>query len=375
MKNQEKMMHVNITAGMLASVATMVLAVLPVTASAQDLNALIAGAKAEGQLTVIGVSHDWCGYGALIQGFKDKYGLVVNELNPNAGSGEELATIKANIGNTGPQAPDVIDVGMVFGPTAMQEELLQPYKVKTWDSIPDAVKDPEGHWYGDYYGVLAFLVNKDVAKKSPTDWSDLRDPMYKKSISVPADPRTANNAILSIYAAGLATGAKSGADAARAGIEFYRQLNEIGNLVPTFGTAAAIAKGETPITTRWDFNGIIYNENFHGNPPIETIVPKVTVAGVYAQAISKYAPHPNAAKLWMEYLYSDEGQIGFLHGLCHPIRFDQMRKAGLITDEMITQLPPSGDNVMFPSLQDLIEVGKIVAENWTTSINANAWKN
>lgn len=112
-------MRVNTTAGLLASVATMALAVLPAAASAQDLNALVAGAKAEGQLTVIAVSHDWCGYRALIQGFKDKYGLVVNELNPNAGSGEELATIKANIGNTGPQAPDVIDVGMVFGPTAM----------------------------------------------------------------------------------------------------------------------------------------------------------------------------------------------------------------------------------------------------------------
>lgn len=363
-------MLVNRIVCLLASAATTALAVVPTASLAQDLDALVAAAKAEGQLTVIAVSHDWCGYGALIQGFKDKYGLVVNELNPNAGSGEELATIKANIGNKGPQAPDVIDIGAVFGPTGMEEDLLLPYKVKTWDSIPAAVKDKDGHWYGDYYGVLSFLVNKNVVKKSPADWADLRDPIYKKSVSVPADPRTANNAILSIYAAGLSTGAKPGADAAKAGIEFYRQLNEAGNLVPTFGTAAAIAKGEAPITTRWDFNGITYNEGFHGNPPIETIVPKtVTVAGVYAQAISKHAPHPNAAKLWMEYLYSDEGQIGFLNGLCHPIRFDHMRKTGVITDEMVAKLPPTGDNLVFPELQHLVEAGKVVAESWTTTIN------
>ena len=57
-----------------------------------------------------------------------------------------------------------------------------------------------------------------------------------------------------------------------------------------------------------------------GNPDVEVVVPKTgVVAGVYVQAISAYAPHPNAAKLWMEYLYSDEGQIGWLKGYCHPI--------------------------------------------------------
>ena len=48
------------------------------------------------------------------------------------------------------------------------------------------------------------------------------------------------------------------------------------------------------------------------------------VAGVYVQAISAFAPHPNAAKLWMEYLYSDEGQLGWLKGYCHPIRFNDL---------------------------------------------------
>ncbi len=145
-------------------------------ASAQSMDALIAAAKEEGQLTTIALPHDWCGYGALIEGFKQKYGIKINELNPDAGSGDEIEAIKANKGNKGPQAPDVIDVGLSFGPSAKKEELLMPYKVSTWSTIPEDQKDPDGYWYGDYYGVLAFQVNADIVKKTPNDWADLLGP-------------------------------------------------------------------------------------------------------------------------------------------------------------------------------------------------------
>src|SRR5262249_47619400 len=95
------------------------------SASAASMDKLIADAKAEGELTVIALPHDWCGYGAVIDGFKAKYGLKVNELNPDAGSGDEIEAIKANKGNTGPQAPDVVDVGLSFGPSAKKDGLLQ----------------------------------------------------------------------------------------------------------------------------------------------------------------------------------------------------------------------------------------------------------
>src|SRR5689334_5553407 len=94
---------------------------------------------------------------SVIDAFKAKYGLQVNELNPDAGSGDEVEAIKANKDNKGPQAPDVIDVGYSFGDSSKTDKLIQPYKVATWDSIPADAKDPDGYWYGDYYGVLAFL--------------------------------------------------------------------------------------------------------------------------------------------------------------------------------------------------------------------------
>src|ERR1700752_3975536 len=123
---------------------------------------LVAAAKEEGQLTVIALPRDWCGYGVIIDGFQAKYGLTVNELEPGAPSNYQLEAIKASEGNPGPEAPDVIDVGLSFGPAAKRAGLLQPYKVSTWDTIPHFAMDADGYWYGDYYGVLAFEINADV---------------------------------------------------------------------------------------------------------------------------------------------------------------------------------------------------------------------
>ncbi|TIV07474.1 MAG: ABC transporter substrate-binding protein, partial [Mesorhizobium sp.] len=161
-----------------------------------SLDDLVKAAKAEGQLTVIALPHDWCGYGAVIDAFKAKYPeITINELNPDAGSGDEVEAIKANKDNKGPQAPDVIDVGLSFGPTAKKDGLIQPYKVSTWDSIPDSAKDADGAWTGDYYGVLSFEVNKDLVKESPADWADLLKPEFANTVALAGDPRASNQAI------------------------------------------------------------------------------------------------------------------------------------------------------------------------------------
>ena len=78
----------------------------------------------------------------VIDSFKAKYGIAVNELNPDGGSGDEVEAIKANKNNKGPQAPDVIDVGLSFGPSAKAEGLLQPYKVSTWERFRTPPRTP-----------------------------------------------------------------------------------------------------------------------------------------------------------------------------------------------------------------------------------------
>ncbi|HWK64834.1 MAG TPA: ABC transporter substrate-binding protein [Rhizobiaceae bacterium] len=362
-------------AGKVLSLTAASLMAATAISSAQSMDELVAAAKAEGQLTTIALPHDWCGYGEVIAGFKKKYPeITINELNPDAGSSDEVEAIKANKDNKGPQAPDVIDVGLSYGPAAKAEGLTQPYKVSTWDSIPDSAKDPEGHWYGDYYGVLAFQVNKDLVPNPPQDWADLLKDEYKNAVALAGDPRASNQAIQGVYAAGLSKGAAAGKAAGEAGLEFFKELNAKGNFVPVIGKAATLAQGQTPILIRWDYNALADRDTLNGNPPVEVVVPKSgVVAGVYVQAISAYAPHPNAAKLWMEYLYSDEGQLGWLKGYCHPIRFNDLAKKGLIPQELLDKLPPAAayEAAVFPTLDDQGASKEAITKGWDSVVGAN----
>ena len=334
---------------------------------------LIAAAKAEGQLTVIALDRNWCGYGPILDAFKAKYGLKVNELNPDAGSGDEIEAIKANKDNKGPQAPDTIDVGLSFGPTAKAAGLIQPYKVATWASIPEGSKDPEGYWVGDYYGVLSFLVNADMISKAPTDWADLLKPEFKNAVALAGDPRASNQAIQGVYAAGLSAGAGDAAKTATAGLKFFADLNKAGNFVPVIGKTAALAQGTTPIIITWDYLALADRDKLKGNPKVEVVVPKTGVlAGIYVQAISAYAPHPNAAKLWMEYLYSDEGQQGLLNGYCHPVRFNDMIAKNKFTKASLDKLPPAAAyaKANFPSLEQQGVAKEIITKQWDAVVGA-----
>jgi putative spermidine/putrescine transport system substrate-binding protein len=360
--------------GSLIPISTLALFAASAPLAAASLDELVAAAKKEGELTIIAVPHDWCGYAAVIDDFKAKYGLKVNELNPDAGSGDEIEAIKANKGNMGPQSPDVIDVGLSFGPSSKAEGLIQPYKVSTWDSIPEHQKDPEGYWYGDYYGVLAFEINADIVKNPPQDWADLMKPEYKNSVALSGDPRTSNESIQSIYAAGLAATNGDHSKAAEAGLEFFAQLNKVGNFVPVGGAAASIAQGATPIVIRWDYLGLADRDTLKGNPKVDVVVPKTgIVAGVYVQAISAYAPHRNAAKLWMEHLYSDASQIAWLKGYCHPIRFQDLVDNKKVPQELLDRLPPAEnyEKAVFPTLEQQGKGKEIITKQWDKVVGAN----
>lgn len=358
-----------------ASVSVVAMLASTAVMAQTDLNALYEAAKAEGQLTVIALPRDWCGYGAVIDGFKAKYpGITVNELNPDAGSADEIEAIKANKGNTGPQAPDVIDVGLSFGPSAKADGLIQPYKVSTWDTIPDSAKDAEGYWYGDYYGVLSFLVNKDLVTKVPTSWADLKAADYANAVALAGDPRSSAQAIQSVYGAGVAAGATDAAAIADAGLAYFGELNKAGNFVPVIGKAASVAQGTTPIVVTWDYNALAWRDGFAGNPAAEVVIPSDSVvAGVYIQAISAFAPHPNAAKLWMEYLYSDEGQLGWLAGYCHPIRFNDLAAKGSVPQALLDKLPPAEAyaKAVFPSLEEQATAKEAITTKWDGVVGAN----
>lgn len=329
---------------------------------------LIKAAQAEGELNTIALPRDWCNYGEMIDTFKAKYGLNVNEINPDAGSAEELEAVRANKDNKGPQAPDVLDVGPAYGVEAKETGLSTPYKVATWDSIPDDLKDADGHYYGDYYGVMSLQVNADVVTNVPQSYADLLKPEYKGQVAL-GDPLIGNQQVQAIYAASIAMGGS--VDDASKGIEFFNQLNDAGNFIPTTWTAATFAKGETPIVFRWDYLALTQRDTNADNPKTEVVIPSdVTFGGFYVQAISAYAPHPNAAKLWMEFIYSDEGQLIYLKGYCHPIRYNDMAKRGVIPADLAAKLPSDElyAKAIFPTLEQGTKAKEYITANWKIEV-------
>jgi len=329
------------------------------------LDELIAAAKTEGELTTIALPHDWANYGEIIETFKTKYGLKVNELDPNAGSADELEAIRANKESKGPQAPDVIDVGVGHTETAMKDGLVAKYKVSTWDSIE--MKDPDGYWWAEYYGVLVFEVSKPAIENSPQDWEDLLKPEYKGKVAMAGDVLKSNQSVQTVLASGLSRAGGDITKAAEAGLQFWKEVNDAGNFIPVIADQGTIAQGETPIVMEWDYLALANRDALAGNPDLEIVVPKTGVlAGPYAGGISAYAPHPYAARLWWEFVMSDEGQNLYLKGYAHPIRFNDMAKRGVIPQEMLDKLPPAAayEKAFFPTIQQLTETKTYITENW-----------
>ena len=190
-------------------------------------------------------------------------------------------------------------------------------------------------------------------------------------MALAGDPRAANQAIQGVFAAGLSASKGDASKAAEEGLNFFAALNKKGNFVPVIGKAASLAQGSTPIILRWDYNALADRDTLKGNPKVEVIVPATgVVAGVYVQAISAYAPHPNAAKLWMEHLYSDEGQLGWLKGYCHPIRFNDLTKAGKIPADLLAKLPPPAayEAALFPTLAEQKAAAETINKGWDRTV-------
>jgi len=344
------------------------------TLSAMDT--LMAACKTEGALTIIATPPDWANYGEIFDLFKNETGVTLNSLDPNAGSADEIAAIEANKGNKGPQAPDIVDVGYSFGDTAKAAGDLQVYKVSNWDKIPDKIlgvtsKDPDGFWTVGYFGVMTFEVNTSVVKNVPADWSDLLKPDYKGQVALSGDPRTSNQAIQAVYAAALASGGSL--DNAQAGLDFFAKLNKAGNFVPVIAKTASIAQGETPIKLAWDYNAFADKTTLAGNPPITIVYPKTSIAGSYVQGISAYAPHPNCAKVWMELLHSDAGQLAWMKGAAHGANQADMESRNAIPAADAATIPPSNTfaNTAQPTSAQSAAAKTLITTNWDTVVGAN----
>jgi putative spermidine/putrescine transport system substrate-binding protein len=305
------------------------------TADGTPLKKLIAAAKKEGHLNVIALPHDWANYGQIISAFKAKYGLKMTEDNPNGTSAQENQAIRSLKGDS--RAPDVVDVGPSFAISGAREGLYRPYRVLTYKSIPAAMKDNRARWYGDYWGVISIGYNANLVKPAPKTFKDLLKSAYKNKVALNGNPLTSNSAVSGVFAAALANGGSL--NNVEPGIEFFHQLKKAGNFIPVDGTPQTVASGQTPIVIDWDYLNLAYRKEFPAVHWTTTIPSDGVYGSFYCQAINVTAPHPNAAKLWEQFLYSDQGQLLWLKGYSHPSRFANLVKRKKVPPALLKALP------------------------------------
>jgi ABC-type Fe3+ transport system substrate-binding protein len=338
--------------------------------SAEDfggMDALVEAAKEEGTLNVIALPRDWANYGEMLDTFSEKYGIEINEATPLGSSQDEVNAVTSQKGQE--RAPDVLDLGTSFAKQAAAQDLLAPYQVETWDDIPENQKDPDGLWYNDYGGFISIGCNASVIAECPTSFEALLDPQYKGQVALNGNPTQAAAAFSGVWAAALANGGSL--DDIGPGIDFFVDVKEAGNFNPVEITPATVQSGETPLAIDWDYVNAGLTETLSADGVDWQInVPSDGVFGsYYSQAISKFAPHPAAARLWEEFLYSDEGQNIWLKGLSRPVRLDAMTEAGTVDEEAAAGLPEVDGEVEFPDDEQQTAAQKVVADRWNAEIS------
>jgi putative spermidine/putrescine transport system substrate-binding protein len=321
---------------------------------------LYAAAKAEGQVNVIGLAPDWVNYGAIIENFKVAFpGIQVNSVNPNAFSQEEIDAIKAGGGG----APDVVDLGLKVA--LANDSLFVPYKVATWDDIPASLKAPTGAWFSSYGGYMGIGYDSTrVPGGTISSVADLLGPGYRGRVALPGDPTKSNQGLNALIMASVANGGYI--DDVSKGVDFFHRLKVAGNFVPGAATIATVKSGKASVLFEWDYVSAPHVKDVAS---WSIFVPSnATIGGYYTQAVNKAAPHPAAARLWEEYLFSDLGQSLWLKGGAHPVRQAAMEKSGAIEANATTALPKVKGTPFYPSGEQQAAAATYVSSHWSQAI-------
>ncbi|WP_405857399.1 extracellular solute-binding protein [Streptomyces sp. NBC_01515] len=331
------------------------------------MDALVKAAKKEGTLHAIALPRDWANYGALIDGFTKKYGIKITDENPDGSSQDEINAVTSRKGQD--RAPDVLDLGSSFALSAAQQGLLAPYKVASFDQIPAGQKDPKGQWFNDYGGYISIGCDAKRVKTCPTTFADLLKPQYKGQVALNGNPTKSGSAFGGVYAAALAN--KGSFDDIQPGLDFFNKLKKNGNYTPVESTPATVEKGETPISIDWDYLNAGYADEFKS----KGVDWKVSIpsdgqyAQYYSQAINKDAPHPAAARLWQEYLYSAEGQNLWLKGYARPALMTSMESAGTLDKTAAAKLPQVSGTPAFPTEAQQSKAKTVIASGWAKAVS------
>ncbi|MDJ1136113.1 ABC transporter substrate-binding protein [Streptomyces iconiensis] len=338
--------------------------------SAADLGGmdkLVKAAKKEGELNVYALAPTWSNYGEMIKTFEKKYGIKVHNEDPGGSSQGALNAAAKRKGQD--RAVDALDLGTAFMQAAKTKKLLAPYKVKGWDAIPATQKQSDASFMNNYGGYISLGCDAKAVKECPKSFKDLLKPAYKNKVALNGNPNESSSAFSAVIAASLANG--GGFDDVKPGLDFFKKLKKSGNYVPVESTKATIQKGETPISIDWDYLNLGYGEELKSKGvKWEVNVPEDgQYSQYYNQGVNKYAPHPAAARLWLEFLYSPEGQNIWLKGFSRPALLEDMKKDGTADKKAAAKLPEVDGTPKFPTAAQEAKAQQVISEGWGSAVS------
>jgi iron(III) transport system substrate-binding protein len=287
---------------------------MPASAQDAELATLIAAAKKEGKVTFYTSALGQPFHAAIAKAFEDKYGVTVELLDVRASElRERVRTEQAS----GRFIGDVMVTGAATMFRQLQEGQLQPHGVipnakylRSEFPAPDDVRVP---YYVHAYGIL---VNTNLVKPAdePKSWKDLLDPKWKDKM-LADDFRALGGGQVWFHAATDKFGKEYQERLAAQNIIFSR---DIGN------DEKRVARGEYPLRLPQTFSNYVLMKGL----PVKLIVPEEGAAYIQFQlTVLKNAPHPNAARLFINHLLSEESQLVYAANGLLPVRIGVVEKS------------------------------------------------
>ena len=362
--------------------------------SAGGMDALVKAAKKEGALNLITTPRDWAGYGDMFDIYEKAFGVKIGVDNPDGSSQYEIDTMK-----TAPKSkqPDSIDIGPLVVAQLMPpgaKPLSAPYKVSTWKDIPAAAKDPNGYWYGNYAGKLAIVYTSDL-KPAPTKAADFANPAYKGVVGITGDPTSSNQAFMSVVAASLGNGGSKNLSDVTPGLMLFKNVKQVnGALVKV--NATNLVSGAVKVGFAWDFNSIGWTAGAaKAGIDLKWTYPSdfVLQAPPYINAINAKAPHCANARLWQEYVYSQNegktaseltdadlklsgsklfakirgGQNIFQRNAAAPVTADAMSAKGILPASQVNiPMPSTAKVIKTMTVADILSAREQIIGSWAS---------
>ena len=260
---------------------------------------LIAAAKKEGAVTwyTTQIINQFARPAAEV--FEKTYGVKVNYVRSNP---EEMVLRVMNEAKAGRLQVDVID-GTSSIPALKREGLTAKFIPENAWRFPAQFIDTEGEWVAGNFYVHEPIFNTELVKKGaePRSYEDLLDPKWKGKMSW--------SSLTSSSSAPGFVGIVLMHMGQQKGMEYLRKL-ATQNITPVNSAARQVVDqvmaGEYPLTLQaFHHHAVISGAK---GAPVQWIPLEPAMAVLSVIAVTKDAPHPNAARLFTEFLVSPEGQ-------------------------------------------------------------------